>query len=546
MRIAIAQNNYKVGAVEDNTDRIIKSIQEAEKQGVDVVVFSELCVCGYPPYDLLEHDAFIAACSEAIHTIARHTHQVAAIIGAPEFNKNPKGKKLFNTLYLIHQGEVKHHSYKALLPDYDVFDECRFFEPADAFRTCIFKGKTLALTICEDLWNIGNEGLYKHNPMEVLASQRPDIIINIAASPFDYEQHKKRYDILKANVEKYRVPLVYVNQVGAQTDLIFDGTSLFFDAQGKVAEMCCSFDEDFKVFDAFEISKTCHHRVVPKIELIHDALVFGIKDYFAKTGLQKAVIGLSGGIDSALSYALTVKALGADNVKGILMPSPYSSVHSVEDAVSLVESVNGCYELIPIDAAYKVVKKSLKEVFKNTTFDITEENIQARLRAVYIMAYANKFGHMLINTSNKSEAAVGYGTLYGDMCGGLAVLADVYKKEVYQLAHFINREQEIIPKHSITKPPSAELRPDQKDSDSLPDYEQLDEILFWHIEKQLDASKIISKGFPKDVVVKVLKLVYSSEFKRYQSAPLLRVSPKAFGCGRKLPIVASYNNIIKL
>ncbi|MDD3875185.1 MAG: NAD+ synthase [Bacteroidales bacterium] len=543
MKIAIAQNNYKVGDILGNVNKITNSIQKAKEQNVDLVVFSELCICGYPPYDLLNFDSFINACENALKTISKVTENIAVIIGGPTRNPDPKGKALFNSAFLIIEGVIQNTVHKALLPDYDVFDECRYFEPETTLNVIDFKGVKIALTICEDLWNIGNEGLYKVNPMEVLKQQSPDIIINIAASPFDYEQQEKRYGILKANAEKYKTPLVYVNQVGAHTDLIFDGASLVLDSKGEVLKSLKSFEEDFAIVELQKenISKPFEAR--PKIELIHDALVLGIRDYFRKSGLTKAVLGLSGGIDSALTYVLAVKALGVENVFGLLMPSEFSSAHSIEDALKSVEKVGGTYEIIPIKDAFNSVSETMLPVFKDLPFNLTEENIQARLRALILMAYSNKFGHVLLNTSNKSEAAVGYGTLYGDMCGGLAVLADIYKTEVYELSKFINRNKEIIPYNSIHKAPSAELRPGQKDSDSLPEYAILDQILYRHIELAKSAKEIVSEGFDEITVLKIIRLVYLNEYKRFQAAPVLRVSPKAFGSGRKLPIVACYKQV---
>lgn len=543
MKIAIAQINYKAGDIENNTHKIISAIAKAKQAKADMVVFSELCVCGYPPYDLLGFEAFLNACNKSVDEITRHTEDIAVIIGAPEQNKDVKAKPLYNAAYFIYQKEIKHKAYKGLLPDYDVFDECRYFEPHKDFEVYNFKGKKIALTICEDLWNIGREGLYKVNPMEALSEQSPDLIVNIAASPFDYEQPQQRLNIMRANVEKYGTPLLYVNQVGAQTDLIFDGGSFAIDSNGHILQSCHLFEEDFRSVSIFENGTKINDNTHSKIALIHKALVLGIKDYFQKSGLSKAVLGLSGGLDSALTYALAVEALGAANVHALLMPSAFSSEHSLTDAKALAANVGGTYDVIPINNSYEAVMENFTALFDGLKFDVTEENIQARLRGLLLMAYANKFGYMLLNTSNKSEAAVGYGTLYGDMCGGLSVLGDVYKTEIYELSKYINRNCEIIPPNSLSKAPSAELRPNQKDSDSLPDYELLDRILYLYIEKNLSATQIVAEGYPQNIVQKVLHLVNINEHKRYQTAPILRISPKAFGCGRKIPVVASFKSL---
>jgi NAD+ synthase (glutamine-hydrolysing) len=400
------------------------------------------------------------------------------------------------------------------------------------------------LSGCEDLWNIGDDLLYRGNPMDELYKQNPDIIINIAASPFHYEQAKRRKEKLQENVHKYKLPLFYVNHVGAQTELLFDGGSLVMNSQGKIVNELNYFEEDLKVFDIQKIDQPdsvwSNEISAAKTELIHDALIMGIKNYFKKLGFSKAILGLSGGIDSAVTLVLAARALGPENIRAILLPSQYSSDHSVKDAEDLAKNMGTPYEIIPIKDAYQSINKSLKPIFKGLPFDLAEENIQARIRGVFLMALSNKFGHILLNTSNKSEAAVGYGTLYGDMNGGLSVLGDVYKTEVFELARYINQKKEIIPQNTIKKPPSAELRPDQKDSDALPEYTILDEILFHYIEQRKGPQELIKMGYDVKIVRRILRLVNINEYKRYQTPPILRVSPKAFGMGRRMPIVAKY------
>ena len=543
MKIALAQINYHIGNFASNVSKIIDSIRKAEQAGADLVIFAELAVSGYPPRDFLEFDDFINQCTDAIEEIAPHCQNVAAIIGLPTKNPDKKGKPLHNSAAFLAQGKVQHFTHKTLLPNYDIFDEYRYFEPNRTFQVIHFKGCKIALTICEDLWNVQENPLYTINPVDELIGQKPDLLINIAASPFNYHQTAIRTDVLRRNAERYQLPLFYVNHVGAQTELLFDGGSLVMNSQGELVSELNYFEEDFRVFDLDEANKPNpdYQRVVyTEIEAIHDALVMGIRNYFDKLGFTKAILGLSGGIDSAVTSVLAAKALGAENVYNVLLPSRFSSSHSVDDAVQLAKNLNMPYDTIAIEEAFSTFKKILQPYFKGLPFNIAEENLQARIRGVLLMALSNKFGYILLNTSNKSEAAVGYGTLYGDMNGGLSVIGDVYKTQVFELARFMNREKEIIPENIITKPPSAELRPDQKDSDSLPDYEALDEILYQYIELRQGPKEIIAMGFDEALVKRILKLVNLNEHKRYQTPPMLRVSTKAFGMGRRMPIVARY------
>lgn len=547
MKIALVQLNYHIGNFEQNTSRIIEHINIAKSRGADIAVFAELCVTGYPPRDFLEFDDFIGCCEHAVHQIAAACNGIAAIIGSPSVNHGTKGKHLFNSAYFLSEGRIQAVSHKALLPNYDVFDEYRYFEPGSQFELIEFKGKKIALTICEDLWNVGDDLLYVMNPMDELANQKPEIIINIAASPFHYGQAEIRKQVLSANALKYNVPVVYVNHAGGHTELLFDGGSMVMNQGGRVVQELDYFKEDIAIVAIEEVQKAAGTVVLTgpadtqtKTQRIHDALVMGIRNYFEKLGFNKAILGLSGGIDSAVTLVLASEALGASNVRAILLPSQYSSAHSIADARKLAENIGCPYDIIPIEDGYKSFEHLLQPYFEGLPFGLAEENLQARIRAVLLMALSNKFGYILLNTSNKSEAAVGYGTLYGDMCGGISVLGDVYKTEVYHLADYINRLNEIIPVNSISKPPSAELRPGQKDSDSLPEYPILDEILFQYIEQRKGPSELIKMGFDEATVRRVLRLVNTNEYKRHQTPPILRVSPKAFGMGRRLPIVAKY------
>lgn len=551
MKISLAQLNYKIGDFGKNTQKIIQAIREARSNKVDIIIFSELCVCGYPPLDLLEHKKFIDEAYKAIHDIAAECVNIAAIIGAPVLNDKPMGKNLRNAALFCASGKVKKTIFKTLLPTYDVFDEYRYFEPASTHEIIEWKGYRIALTICEDLWfeqpimsGFGKNKLYTVDPIEKLAGLNPDFIVNIAASPFAYNHDEIKREILFQNASKFKLPVFYVNQVGAHTEIIFDGGSRIVNSEGILMHRLPFFNEAIETFVLEDIiaskEKTTAYDVPGRIEKIHNALVLGIHDYFHKMNFQKAVLGLSGGIDSAVTLVLAVQALGSENVRVLLMPSQYSSDHSITDAVGLADNLNVKYDIISIKDIFNQIQHSLGEVFSGKNEDITEENIQARIRGVLLMAMSNKFGHILLNTSNKSEAAVGYGTLYGDMAGGISVLGDVYKTDVYCLAEYMNAEKELIPWNTITKPPSAELRPDQKDSDSLPGYDVLDKVLFDYIELRKSPQEIIGDGIPDTIVERTLKLVNSNEYKRFQTPPILRVSSKAFGFGRRMPLVAKY------
>lgn len=543
MKIAIAQLNYHIGNFEGNLKKMLAATTTAKTQGADIVLFGELAVTGYPPRDFLEFDDFIRRSEEVVLELAKAADGIAIVVGAPCRNPRIEGKDLYNSAYFLADGKVLHVQHKTLLPTYDIFDEYRYFEPATEFNVVHYKGKKIALSICEDIWNVGNENpLYTICPLDELNKQNPDFILNLTASPFTYSHAEERIHTLKANVQRYGKPMFYSNHVGAQTEIVFDGGSIVISPDGQIFEELPYFEECIKTYDLDEVQKGGVNRVQPKdkMTLIHDALITGIRNYFEKLGLKKAILGLSGGIDSAIVAVLAQRALGSQNVRVLLMPSQFSSDHSINDARKLAQNINIQYDTIFIEDIYKSYETALKTLFAGTKPELTEENLQARIRGMLLMAMSNKFGHILLNTSNKSEAAVGYGTLYGDMAGGLAVIADVYKTEIFQLARYMNKDGEVIPENIISKPPSAELRPNQLDSDSLPPYDILDAVLYQYIEKRQGPKELIAMGFEEALVRRVLKLVNQNEFKRAQFAPILRVSPKAFGTGRRMPIEGKY------
>jgi NAD+ synthase (glutamine-hydrolysing) len=568
MKVFLAQQNYHIGNFSLNLEKMLQAVEEGRSLGADLVVFSELSVCGYPPRDFLEFEDFILQAESSIQALARASGDIGVLVGTPTRNQQKEGKDLLNSAVLLYNGVVQGIAHKSLLPNYDVFDEYRYFEPAYNWNVIEFKGKKIAVTICEDIWNLGNNPLYRVCPMDKLMLQSPDLMINISASPFDFSHDEDRKEVVRLNVLKYKMPLIYCNAVGAQTEIVFDGGSMVFNSDASLFKQMNYFVEDYLLVDTDQLlvkataeaivvtaslneSMRFSHAEDPlviidhltedrNIAQIHDALILGLKDYFAKMGFKKAILGSSGGIDSAVVLALAVEALGAENITSILMPSGFSSSHSVDDAVTLSKNLGNPYHVIPIATVFETFLQTLNPLFEGTAFGVAEENIQSRSRGNLLMAIANKFGYVLLNTSNKSELATGYGTLYGDMAGGLSVLGDLYKVQVYALANYINRNQEIIPNNIITKEPSAELRPDQKDSDSLPEYSILDNILYLYIEGRKGPKEIIAAGFDADLVQRVLKMVNMNEYKRNQFCPIIRVSTKAFGVGRRLPIVAKY------
>lgn len=560
MKIFLAQQNYHIGNFESNTKKIIEAIEEAKAQNADLIVFSELCVCGYPPRDFLEFNDFINQSYASLDLIKQHADTIGVLVGAPARNPQIQGKDLFNAAFFLYNKEIQAEVHKTLLPTYDVFDEYRYFEPASSWNVIEFKGKKLAVTICEDIWNIDDNPLYLLCPMDELAKQNPDVMINLSASPFDYLHEEDRKKVIRNNVLKYQLPMVYCNGVGSQTEIVFDGASVVFDKDGNLCKNLPAFEEALEFVTLNDDGSFCETqpqtapinttglveehvgilRAGTHIPEIYIALKMGIKDYFSKMGFKEAILGSSGGIDSAVVLAIACDALGKDNVHAVLMPSPYSTSHSVDDAVQLSHNLQNPYDIIKISDLYETFLKELKPFFKDLPFSVAEENIQSRTRGNLLMAIANKFNYILLNTSNKSELSTGYGTLYGDMAGGIGVLGDCYKTQIFELAKYINRNGEIIPQNIITKPPSAELRPNQKDSDSLPDYDILDRILFQYIEKRRGPAEIKAQGFDAALVDRTLAMVNKNEYKRNQFCPIIRVSPKAFGVGRRVPIVGKY------
>ena len=548
MNIALAQLNYIIGDIEGNTTKILAEVDAAKAANVDLVVFSELAICGYPPKDLLDYPSFIERCELALDTIRIASNEIGVLVGSPSLSGLAKGKKLYNSAFFFSDQKLLAKVNKTLLPTYDIFDEYRYFETNNVFECVDFKGERIAVTICEDLWNLDNEKLYHVTPMDELIKQNPTVMINLSGSPYSYNHVEKRRTRMQLNAKTYGLPLFYVNQVGGNTDILFDGGSMFINRLGDIVEECEFYNEDFKViqWDSSTLYEDNHQEYYDyDIGLIHDALVMGVRDYFSKVGFKNAVLGSSGGIDSAVVHAIAAEALGAEHVKAITMPSKYSSSGSVDDAQKLAQNLGSPFSIIPIKKAFDAFEETLADEFIGTEPNVTEENLQARSRGIILMAYSNKFGNMVLNTSNKSESAVGYSTLYGDMCGGLSVIGDLYKEQVYELARFINRYGEVIPYEIVNKEPSAELRPDQKDIDSLPPYPVLDKILFHYIEGKKGWQEIVDlnlEGADEILIRKIIRMVDRNEYKRFQAPPTLRISHKAFGFGRSMPIVARYNH----
>ncbi len=544
MRVAMAQVNPTVGDLAGNLSIIRKAIRKGEEAGVDLVVLSELCLSGYPPKDLLERPAFVDRCGDALRELASEVGRTAALVGFPEKNTGSAGKPVYNSCALLHRSKVLTTVRKSLLPTYDIFDENRYFEPADSNPPVAFAGARIGLTICEDLWNDRDfwpKRLYRSDPVSKIVTQGADIIFNISSSPYDLGKEDFRLRMMRSLVRRIRMPVIYVNQVGGNDELIFDGNSIALGADGSVLARGKSFGEDFLIVDT-ESNQSLEWEKASLIERLYQALVLGTRDYARKCGFKSAVVGLSGGIDSAVTVSLAVAALGKDNVLGVSMPSRYSSEGSVTDAQELAENLGIGLEIIPIEPTFKAYLETLAPAFEGREHDVTEENIQARIRGNILMAISNKFGHLVLSTGNKSELAVGYGTLYGDMAGGLAVIADVPKTRIYELARYINQERKHIPEAIFTKPPSAELKPNQSDQDTLPPYEVLDPILGAYVEEAKEIDEIIALGFDRQVVEEVIQRVDANEYKRYQAAPALKVTPRAFGTGWRMPIAQAYRH----
>lgn len=542
MKICLAQLNYTIGDFEQNTLKISEAIQEARINGADLIVFSELAVCGYPPEDLLDYPSFVENCEQSLEAVAQSCTGIAAVIGGVWRNQE-KGRALHNVACFIQNGRIEHIVKKTLLPTYDVFNEARYFEPADDAAIIEFQGVKLGIAICEDLWDIYNDFSYRESPAQRLKNLGAELLIHPSASPFHMGKAKLRDVVFEGNIERFGLPVVYVNQTGAHTELIFDGDSQVLNHNGETVAELPYFREKLEYVEFSNGDFSGHPietKIPDEIATLYDAMVFGIREYFSKMGFRTATLGSSGGIDSAVIQAIASDALGAENVFPVLMPSEFSSEGSVTDAEQLCSNLGNIPLTLPIKDMYQAFNRSLEETFSGKPFDVTEENLQARIRGVLLMALSNKMGHILLNTSNKSEMAVGYSTLYGDMCGGLSPMGDVYKTKVYALARYINRNGELIPENIITKAPSAELRPGQKDSDSLPEYPLLDDILRHYIEDRKSIGEIVAEGYDAAVVEKVVKMVNRNEYKRYQSPPILRVTSKAFGSGRRMPLVARY------
>jgi len=542
MKVALAQINTTVGDFAGNEAKLLAAYRRGVEAGVEMVVAPELATTGYPPRDLLLKPGFVRANLELLDRLAAATGAAGLLAGYVAENKTRPGREAANAVALLQNGRVLATRTKTLLPTYDVFDEDRYFEPAKKNALVRFNDRQIGLTICEDVWNdedFWRERRYRRNPAVELAESGAEIIFNVSASPWHLGKNTTRGEMLRSLAHKTRVPLVYCNLVGGNDELVFDGNSVAFNGSGELLAQGQPFEQDFVVVDT-EAKPVRPPAAAGDEKELFAALVLGLRDYLHKCGFNSAVLGLSGGIDSALVACLAAAALGPDNVRGVLLPSQFSSRGSLEDARQLAENLGIRHDVIPIQSAFDSVKGRLAGVFAGLPEDTTEENLQARLRGVILMALSNKFGSLLLTTGNKSELAVGYCTLYGDMCGGLAVISDVPKTMVYRLARWINRKKEIIPAASITKPPSAELRPDQTDQDSLPPYDVLDAILEEYVVRGLSAADIIRAGFEESVVKKVVRLIDGAEYKRRQSAPGLKVTSKAFGVGRRIPIAQRY------
>ncbi len=542
IKFCLAQLNFKIGDFEGNTAKIADTIFNAKQKGADLVIFSEMSVCGYMPDDLLDYPWFVEKCEQSLEAVAQSCQGIAAIVGG--VMRNPqKGRLLQNVVCFMQNGRIQQTIAKTLLPTYDVFSESRYFEPAQDTEIIEFKGHKIGIAICEDIWDIYNDFEYKTSPGSILKNLGADIIINPSASPFNLGKQSLRNRVFSGQASRFDLPVIYANQVGIHTELIFDGASRVINSNGEIALQLPDFKESIAYIE-FKDHQFKSSNTVPvepdEIETLHSALIFGIQDYFKKMGFKKAILGSSGGIDSAVVQALLSEALGSENVLAVLMPSQFSSNGSITDAQQLSENLGNPFEIIPIKSIFDQYTASLSSIFEGREFNVAEENIQARSRGVLLMAISNKLGNILINTSNKSEMSVGYSTLYGDMCGSLSVLGDVYKGQVYDLARYINRNEVMIPHEIIDKAPSAELRPGQKDSDSLPDYDVLDEILKLYIEGKKSKDEITMEGYDSQVVERIVNMVNANEYKRYQAPPIIRVSSKAFGKGRIMPLVAKY------
>jgi NAD+ synthetase len=543
MKIAIAQINTTVGDFSGNSDKIINSWLQADELGAEIVVFPELALCGYPPRDLLLKKNFLIENELQMERLTKRGGKALAVVGFASQNKNGSGRPAHNSAAVIKSSKIIAIRHKSLLPTYDVFDEDRYFEPANNIEPVEVLNKKIGITICEDIWNDDvfiHDRKYDRKPADELAAAGANFLLNLSASPWSLGKEHSRHVLLSQLAAKHCLPIVYCNLVGGNDELVFDGGSQYYNKHGVLGANAAMFSEDLVIVDTETIEPKSNNTEQDNAK-IFNALSLGVKDYLHKCGFESAVIGLSGGIDSAVTAAIAVEALGPNNVRGVAMPSQYSSQGSLEDAERLAKALKIQYDVVPIEPIFEQLKAQLDTIFKQKKKeDTTEENMQARIRGNILMSMSNKFGSLLLTTGNKSELAVGYCTLYGDMCGGLAVISDLPKTKVYSLARWINRKQEIIPEATITKPPSAELRPDQIDQDSLPDYEVLDDILESYIVNGSDLESIISSGHDPAIVQRIIQLINNNEYKRRQAAPGIKITSKAFGVGRRIPVAKRY------
>ena len=548
MKITLAQLNPTIGDIQGNLAKVEKTLSACSKDSPDLVVFSELFLVGYPPRDLLERPSFIARTQGAIEKllkVSRNYGQTGIIVGVPQPNHQPTGKAIHNSALLMYQGKLLFTHHKSLLPTYDVFDEPRYFEPGMVDTVVKFKDTILGISVCEDAWNdpaLWPRRTYHHDPIETMAKSGARIIINIAASPFHRGKERLRYDIVRSHACKHQIPFVFVNQVGANDELIFDGRSICLDGAGNPIAVLPSFQEKIQTISLDQGGVVTSYEPQEEIESVYQALVLGLKDYMAKCGFTTALLGLSGGIDSAVTCCIAVEALGSENVVAVTMPGPYSSPGSAEDSKNLAENLGISFQVIPISPLYEAYMESLEPHFKGREADVTEENIQARIRGNILMALSNKFGHLVLSTGNKSELAVGYCTLYGDMSGGLSVISDVPKTMVYELAGYINKQSPVLPQEIINKAPTAELRENQTDQDTLPPYEVLDQILHYYLDEHYSMEDILRFDFEPETVRWVVRAIDRNEYKRRQGPPGLKVTSKAFGTGRRMPIAAKFES----
>ena len=545
LRVGMAQINPTVGDITGNLKKMQGFISLAQQAKVDLTIFPELSLVGYPPMDLLEKESFIEHNLDAVETLAKQAPKMGVIVGFVRKNPHQPGMPLLNCAGLLASGKLAFTQAKTLLPSYDVFDETRYFQSPQRIRKTLFRNKKIGISICEDIWNdkgFWERRLYAKDPIKELTGQRAELIVNISASPFAQGKGKLRYQMIQNVAKRYSLPIIYVNQVGGNDSLIFDGGSFALDEKGRLIARAKRFEEDFVVVDFDNVPGSELSFEEDELESLHQALLLGIKDYVYKTGFKKVLLGLSGGIDSSLPCLLAVQALGKENVYGVLMPSPYSSEGSVTDAKELAHKLGIDYTVVPIGTLFSDYNSALAHLFEGMDEDVAEENIQARIRGTILMALSNKFGYLLLSTGNKSELAMGYCTLYGDMAGGLAVISDLPKTLVYRLVGYLNRDEEWIPKAVLAKVPSAELRPNQKDEDSLPPYEILDEILHSYIEENRGKEEIIDQGFDPHLVEEILEKVDRNEYKRRQAPTGLRVTSKAFGFGRRIPIAQKFHH----